>query len=53
VLKLGGNSIYVSDGTSPHTALTGTQGDICFNGTGGAMFYCTGTTNWANPSALP
>jgi len=36
-----GISIWVSDGTSPNGALTGTTGDICLAGTGGATFYAS------------
>ncbi len=40
-------TFWLSDGsTSPNTALTGTAGDICFNGDSGKAYYCTGTTNW-------
>jgi len=38
--------IWVSDGTTPHGALTGQAGDICLNGDSGNIYRCTGTTNW-------
>lgn len=40
------NTIWYSDGTTPNGNLAGTRGDICFNGSGGHMFWCsvTGTT---------
>ncbi len=40
-------TFWLSDGsTSPNTALTGSAGDICYNGDSGKAYYCTGTTNW-------
>ncbi len=45
--NLAGVSLYISNGTTtPNGNLTGVAGDICFNGPGGQLFYCTGTTNW-------
>ena len=41
-----GVTSWVSNGTTPNGNLSGTAGDTCKNGTGGQMFYCTGTTNW-------
>ena len=43
-----GISIWVSDGTSPNSALTGVEGDICLNGSAtGQLFYCdTDGKNW-------
>ena len=51
VLRLDGGSsenseIWMSNGTTPDTNLTGRIGDLCLNGPGGQPFYCTGTTNW-------
>jgi len=34
------------DATTPNGNLTGTAGDICFNGPSSVPYYCTGTTNW-------
>lgn len=39
---------WVSDGTDPNGALSGTAGDICYNGATNKPAYCTGTTNWTN-----
>lgn len=47
LITLGTFSVWTSDETSPDTALTGTKGDICLNGSAtGQAFWCTGTTNW-------
>ena len=46
VIDAGGSVLWRSDGTTPNGNLSGTQGDICLNGTSGQTFYCTGTTNW-------
>ncbi len=43
---LNGVTFWVSDGATPQANLSGTQGDICYNGPSGQPFYCTGTTNW-------
>ncbi len=40
-IKIGANSIWVSDGTTPNANLAATTGDICLNGTSGQTFYCT------------
>ena len=45
-----GHAQWVSNGTSPNGALTGSTGDICYNGDGGKIYYCTGTTNWTSMS---
>jgi len=48
LLALANVTIWVStDGTTPNGTLSGTAGDICFNGPSSRMFYCTGTTNWS------
>lgn len=39
-------TLWVSNGNTPHTALTGTAGDVCFGADSGKSYYCTGTTNW-------
>lgn len=39
------------DATTPNGNLTGTVGDVCFNGPSGRTFYCTGTTNWTASNA--
>lgn len=44
----GGVTLWVSDATDPNGALTGTAGDICFNGASSKPAYCTGTTTWVN-----
>jgi len=46
LIKGNSHTIWESDGTSPHTALTGTAGDICIGADSGKSYYCTGTTNW-------
>lgn len=48
IATLGGVTLWVSDATDPNGALTGTAGDICFNGATNKPAYCTGTTNWTN-----
>lgn len=47
LITLGTFTIWTSDETSPNTALSGTKGDICLNGSAtGQAYWCTGTTNW-------
>ena len=46
VASFKGVTLYVSDGTTPNGNLSGTAGDVCFNGPGGQPFYCGGTTTW-------
>ena len=46
VIKASGVTIWVSDGTTPNGALSGTTGDLCLNGPSGHMFWCGGTTTW-------
>lgn len=41
-------TIWMSDGTDPNGALSGTAGDVCYNGATNKPAYCTGTTNWTN-----
>ncbi len=41
-----GKNIYVSDGTTPNGNLTGATGDICLDGTGGALYFCVTGTTW-------
>lgn len=41
-----GITTWISDGTSPNGNLSGTLGDICYNGSNGQLYRCTGTTNW-------
>ena len=41
-----GVSIYCSDGTTPNGNLSGTAGDVCYNGPSGQPFYCGGGTTW-------
>lgn len=43
-----GITIWMSDGTDPNGALSGTAGDVCYNGASNKPAYCTGTTNWTN-----
>jgi hypothetical protein len=47
--KFGGYTVWVStDGTLANAVLSGTAGDICFNGgASGKLAYCTGTVNWS------
>ncbi len=45
--RFGTMTLFISDGTSPDTKLTGVVGDICFNGAGGLAYYCdTAGKNW-------
>lgn len=48
LMTLGTISIYVSDQTSPNTALTAVEGSICLNGsaTGQAFWNTDGSTAW-------
>ena len=46
-----GVTLWLSDGNTPNGALSGTAGDICFNGASSRSFYCTGTTNWTASNA--
>jgi hypothetical protein len=41
-----GHTLWISDGTTPNGSLSGSAGDICFNGDSGKAYYCTGTTSW-------
>ena len=53
-ITLGGNTIWVSDGTTANGALTGVEGDICLNGGSGAgqSAYCNSAgTNWTDMDA--
>jgi len=47
VSEQAGVTTYVSDGTTPNTNLSGTAGDICYNGPSGQPFYCGGGTTWS------
>lgn len=41
------NVIWYSDGTTPNGNLTGVRGDLCINGSGGHLFWCsTSGTTW-------
>ncbi len=42
----GGVTLWVSDGTTANSALTGTAGDLCLNAGSNKPEYCTGTTAW-------
>lgn len=46
IFKSRGVSFYTSDGTTPNGNLSGTAGDVCFNGPSGQPFYCGGGTTW-------
>jgi len=47
IAKYGTVQVFVSDGTSPNTNLTGVQGDICYGADGGKAYSCTTTgTTW-------
>lgn len=37
---------YSNNGSTPNGNLTGTQGDLCINGPGGHLFWCSGGTTW-------
>lgn len=41
-------TVWLSDNTDPNGALSGTAGDICYNGATHKPAYCTGTTTWVN-----
>lgn len=41
-----GVTLWVGNGNTGNAALTGTAGDILFNGGSNKPEYCTGTTNW-------
>jgi len=44
-----GISLYEGDGaTTPHGNLSGSVGDLCYNGDSGKAYRCTGTTNWTD-----
>jgi hypothetical protein len=45
-ITLDSTVVWVSNGTDPNGALSGTAGDICLNCNGNVIKYCTGTTNW-------
>jgi hypothetical protein len=45
-------SQWVSNGTNPNGALTGTAGDVCYNGLNNEIYYCTGTTNWSSSNSV-
>jgi hypothetical protein len=48
VAVLAGVTLWISDGTTANGALTGTAGDICFNGGSNKPEYCSTTgTTWA------
>lgn len=44
--SVGTRYMWMSDGTTPNGALSGTAGDICINCDSGKTYYCTGTTSW-------
>ena len=46
VAVMAGISLWMGDGTTANSALSGTAGDILFNGGANKPEYCTGTTNW-------
>lgn len=39
-------TIWIGDGTTANSALSGTAGDLLINGGSNKPEYCTGTTNW-------
>ncbi len=41
-----GVTLWVGDGTTANSALSGTAGDVLLNGGSGKPEYCTGTTSW-------
>jgi hypothetical protein len=46
VINAAGVTQWISDGTTPAGNLSGTTGDVCYNGPSGESYRCTGTTNW-------
>lgn len=48
IANYAGVTLWVSNGTDPNGTLTGTAGDICYNGATNKPAYCTGTTVWVN-----
>lgn len=44
--KVNGVTLWIGDGTTANSALSGTAGDMLLNGGSGKPEYCTGTTNW-------
>lgn len=41
-----GVTLWIGDGTTANSALSGTAGDLLLNGGSNKPEYCTGTTNW-------
>lgn len=50
ILGMKGNTLYISDGTSPNGTLTGATGDVVFHGDGGKIYFCIGGTTWTAPA---
>ena len=48
IASFAGVSLWISDGTTPNGNLSGTAGDVCFNGASSQIFFCTGTTSWTS-----
>lgn len=46
IISLAGVTLWISNATDPNGTLTGTAGDVCFNGLTNKIQYCTGTTVW-------
>lgn len=46
VATVNGVTWWVGDGTTANAALSGTAGDVLFNGGSNKPEYCTGTTSW-------
>lgn len=41
-------TLWMGNGTDPNGVLSGTAGDVLFNGASNKPAYCTGTTTWVN-----
>lgn len=46
IATMNGVTLWMGDGNTGNAALSGTAGDILFNGGSNKPEYCTGTTNW-------
>lgn len=46
IMTANGVTLWMGDGNTANGALSGTAGDILFNGGSNKPEYCTGTTNW-------
>lgn len=46
IATMNGVTLWMGNGTTANGNLSGTAGDILFNGGSNKPEYCTGTTNW-------